>query len=61
MWPSHVLIEVTRVIKLRFLNFSSAFEVTNNICLKILSDLSQFGNSTHVANTLSDRKPTQSQ
>ena len=47
MWPSHVLMEVTKKKTMKFWNFffSSAFEVTSIICLKILSDLSQFGNS----------------
>ena len=45
MRPSHVLTEVTKEIKIKFLNFYSAFEVTNIIWWKILSQLSQFGNS----------------
>ena len=39
LWASHVLTEVTKVIEIRI--FSSFFEVTNIICLKILSDFSQ--------------------
>ena len=46
MWPSHVLIEVTKVIKIKFFEFFLlSLKLTNVICLEILSDLSQFGNS----------------
>ena len=44
MWLSHVHMEVTKIIKIKLLNFFLLPLKLNIIFLKILSDLSQFDN-----------------